>query len=78
MDDQNKNLILATVLSVLVILVWFLLFPPEQPVVDATAPIQGAGDVPVAQVDAAGEAATSETALAEQSRADPISHRTAH
>jgi len=66
MDDQNKNLILATVLSVLVILVWFLLFPPEQPVVDATAPIQGAGDVPVAQVDPSGEAATAETALAEQ------------
>ena len=31
MDDQNKNMILATALSFLVILVWFLLFPPEQP-----------------------------------------------
>ncbi len=32
MDDQNKNLIIATALSFLVILVWFLLFPPpEQP-----------------------------------------------
>ncbi|MEM7490361.1 MAG: membrane protein insertase YidC [Pseudomonadota bacterium] len=30
MDEQNKNLILATVLSALVLLVWFLLFPPEQ------------------------------------------------
>lgn len=30
MDDQNKNLILATALSFLVILVWFLLFPPEE------------------------------------------------
>ncbi|GIT89988.1 membrane protein insertase YidC [Jannaschia pagri] len=30
MDDQNKNLILATVLSALVMLVWFVLFPPEQ------------------------------------------------
>ncbi|UWQ20045.1 membrane protein insertase YidC [Jannaschia sp. W003] len=30
MDDQNKNLILATVLSALVILVWMVLFPPEQ------------------------------------------------
>jgi YidC/Oxa1 family membrane protein insertase len=29
MDDQNKNLILATALSFLVILVWFLLFPPQ-------------------------------------------------
>ncbi len=30
MDDQNKNLILATVLSFAVILVWFLLFPPPE------------------------------------------------
>jgi YidC/Oxa1 family membrane protein insertase len=29
MDDQNKNLLLATGLSFLVILVWFWLFPPE-------------------------------------------------
>lgn len=34
MDDQNKNLILATALSFLVILVWFLLFPPDAQVVD--------------------------------------------
>lgn len=34
MDDQNKNLILATVLSFLVILVWFVLFPPEQAPID--------------------------------------------
>ncbi|NDR56944.1 membrane protein insertase YidC [Aliiruegeria sabulilitoris] len=32
MDDQNKNLILATALSFLVILVWFVVFPPEEPV----------------------------------------------
>ena len=31
MDDQNKNLILATALSFLVILVWFVLFPPPEP-----------------------------------------------
>ena len=30
MDDQNKNLILATALSFVVILVWFLLFPPPE------------------------------------------------
>ncbi|OSP55168.1 membrane protein insertase YidC [Pseudoruegeria sp. SK021] len=29
MDDQNKNLILASALSLIVILVWFVLFPPE-------------------------------------------------
>ncbi|SEN90696.1 protein translocase subunit yidC [Gemmobacter aquatilis] len=38
MDDQNKNLILATALSFLVILVWFVLFPPEEPAVDPNAP----------------------------------------
>ncbi|MGI1663985.1 membrane protein insertase YidC [Palleronia sp. KMU-117] len=48
MDDQNKNLILATALSFAVILVWFLLFPPEEPVpVDtlpqATATTEGPG-----------------------------------
>ena len=31
MNDQNKNLILATALSFIVILVWFLLFPPPNP-----------------------------------------------
>ncbi|WP_424976258.1 membrane protein insertase YidC [Dinoroseobacter sp. S124A] len=40
MDDQNKNLILATALSFLVILVWFLVFPPEEPVSDPNAPAQ--------------------------------------
>ena len=43
MDDQNKNLILATVLSALVLLVWFVLFPPEQqaPSVAETATSDG-------------------------------------
>ncbi|MEI4232748.1 membrane protein insertase YidC [Roseovarius sp. D22-M7] len=30
MDDQNKNLILATALSFVVILVWFVMFPPPE------------------------------------------------
>ncbi len=38
MDDQNKNLILATVLSSLVILAWFWMFPPADTPVDANAP----------------------------------------
>ena len=38
MDDQNKNLILATVLSFLVIMVWFVVFPPPEPVIDPNAP----------------------------------------
>ncbi len=31
MDDQNKNLIMATALSFAVILIWFVLFPPPEP-----------------------------------------------
>jgi len=31
MDDQNKNLILASVLSFIVIVVWFVMFPPPEP-----------------------------------------------
>ena len=30
MDDQNKNLLMATGLSFVVILIWFLLFPPPE------------------------------------------------
>ncbi len=43
MDAQNKNLILATVLSALVLLVWFVVFPPEQqaPSVAETATSDG-------------------------------------
>ena len=37
-DNNNKNLILATILSFLVILVWFVLFPPPEPVTDPNAP----------------------------------------
>ncbi|MGB8621742.1 MAG: membrane protein insertase YidC [Paracoccaceae bacterium] len=43
MDDQNKNLILATALSFLVILVWFFMFPPKDQAPDATATQQTAG-----------------------------------
>jgi YidC/Oxa1 family membrane protein insertase len=31
MEDQNKNLILATVLSMMVVLVWMVFFPPPEP-----------------------------------------------
>ncbi|MBN2906280.1 MAG: membrane protein insertase YidC [Rhodobacteraceae bacterium] len=68
MDDQNKNLILATALSFLVILAWFLLFPPEQATpVDpaAVTASQSAPDIAAAPpVPATGQiaAATPETA----------------
>ncbi len=37
MDDQNKNLLLATGLSFAVVVVWFVLFPPPEPVIDPNA-----------------------------------------
>lgn len=80
MDDQNKNLILATALSFLVILVWMFLFPPEEPVVDpnasptAVTQADGTAVVPptagsTAQAGApASPAETRETALADDVR----------
>jgi YidC/Oxa1 family membrane protein insertase len=39
MDDQNnKNLVLTIVLSMLVVFVWLVFFPPPEPVVDPNAP----------------------------------------
>ncbi|WP_163848930.1 membrane protein insertase YidC [Pseudooceanicola aestuarii] len=38
MDDQNKNLILATALSFIVILVWLVVFPPPDTATDPNAP----------------------------------------
>ncbi len=46
MDDQNKNLILATALSFAVILIWFLLFPPPEATnQDPNAIVSAEGDV---------------------------------
>ncbi len=60
MQDQNKNLILATALSFLVILVWFVLFPPPEPTVDPNAPaITAQGNLPPAL---AGEPGAAEAA----------------
>lgn len=74
MDDQNKNLILATGLSFLVILVWFILFPPpEAEPVDPNAPIVAAEEaiVPTAELTTATSAPTStefQTRLADADR----------
>lgn len=62
MDDQNKNLILATALSFLVILVWFLIFPPEEPVSDPNAPNQIAQQADGADVALTPPAAVTEAA----------------
>jgi YidC/Oxa1 family membrane protein insertase len=52
MDDQNKNLILATVLSGLVILGWITFFPPE-PVVPPQTTQETASQTPSASGDIA-------------------------
>ena len=66
MDDQNKNLILATALSFIVILVWFVLFPPPEPQtpLDASPPVaatstDGSATVPSAPADALAQPANS-------------------
>ncbi|MEY4984022.1 MAG: hypothetical protein RIR62_2288, partial [Pseudomonadota bacterium] len=56
MDDQNnKNLLLATVLSFLVVLVWFFLFPPEDPAL--TAPPAAVSETSTAVTPPAADAA---------------------
>lgn len=53
MDDQNKNLLLATALSFAVILVWFVMFPPaEQPATDPNAAVTAEATTPVADTTA--------------------------
>ena len=53
MDDQNRNLILATGLSFVVILVWFVLFPPPDAVEDPNAlpPAAQTGAAPAVGAD---------------------------
>lgn len=82
MDDNNKNLLLATGLSFLVIFVWFILFPPEQaevqPEVAETTftQVDGVASVPqadgtfvaAAPIEAATPEATRENALAQTDR----------
>jgi len=54
-DQNNKNLILAMVLSMAVIMVWMVLFPPPEPAVNPNAPVTAEGQAalpPVAATDA--------------------------
>ncbi|KJZ19055.1 membrane protein insertase YidC [Loktanella sp. S4079] len=62
MDDQNKNLILATVLSFAVIMAWTILFPQEEPLVDVG---NEAATVSAAAVPGTAEADPSATAPTE-------------
>ena len=67
MDDQNRNLILATALSALVILVWLTFFSPEQPApppVETAATSQSEGQAAVSP--AANQAAPTPTAAGQE------------
>lgn len=66
MDDQNKNLILATVLSFLVILVWYTVFAPAVP---PTAPNTELSSASATVAATGGSAATSPTAIAPEGAA---------
>ena len=65
MDDQNKNLILATALSFLVILAWFFFFPPPEPVAPPQPAAVTASDAPAAVPPAATGTAAGAAAAAE-------------
>ncbi|PCH75093.1 MAG: membrane protein insertase YidC [Rhodobacteraceae bacterium] len=66
MDEQNKNLILATVLSFMVILVWFVLFPPPEP-----DPVTQ--DTSVSETIAQGDTAQGDTASVPSTAQSPAS-----
>ena len=67
MDGQNnKNLILAMVLSMLVITVWMFLFPPPEPAQDPDAPTTAEGQAALPPA-VPGEGAT----VADPAAADP-------
>ena len=71
MDDQNKNLILATALSFVVILIWFVLFPPPEPeATDLDAPVAEDVSTPVGDVAATPEAAPGATPATDEPAAD--------
>ena len=57
MDDQNKNLILATALSFAVILVWFVMFPPPEPPITEDPAVVSETNAPDATPTAAAPAA---------------------
>ncbi|HEY0212356.1 MAG TPA: membrane protein insertase YidC [Paenirhodobacter sp.] len=71
MESQNKNLIIATVLSVLVLLGWTYFFPPQSPPPSETVSDTAAAtsDAPVtATIDAASTEAATEQAVAASPR----------
>jgi len=74
MDDQNKNLILATALSFLVILVWFAFFPPPEVDPGAQAVEQTQADGTTVPAAAPSAAATPNVETPLQTRAETLAN----
>ncbi|MCF6314689.1 MAG: membrane protein insertase YidC [Marinosulfonomonas sp.] len=72
MDDQNKNLILAVVLSGIVMLVWSVWFQPPPPPVDLTLPPSTAQNADGTSV------ATPPSVIAQDSTTAPIAPTNSH
>ncbi|MCK0149749.1 membrane protein insertase YidC [Marivita sp. S6314] len=72
MDDQNKNLLIATALSFAVILGWFVLFPPPEPTVDPETALPPAADSAAPAIAATPEAAPGAATGATQSAAPTV------
>jgi YidC/Oxa1 family membrane protein insertase len=70
MDDQNKNLILATALSALVILVWMVFFPPAEVVPADPATVTTQDTTAPVTADPAVATAADTTAIATAKRVD--------
>ncbi len=66
MDDQNKNLLIATALSFAVILGWFVLFPPPDPALDPETALPPASETATPSVATTPEAAPADASTATQ------------
>lgn len=74
MNDQNKNLILATVLSFVVILVWLTMFPPPKTATDDLGDYVSTLDTPV---DSAGDPTAGDPTAGDPTAGDPTAGDTA-
>ena len=78
MDDQNKNLILATALSFLVILLWFAFFPPPEvdpgPQTETAQGTSAPADANAVPAAPTAEATAPAVTSAPQTRADALAN----
>ncbi|MEM8979944.1 MAG: membrane protein insertase YidC [Pseudomonadota bacterium] len=76
MDEQNRNLILACALSLLVIIVWPFIVPPPEPVPGATSQSGANGEAVVAGADQSSQSTTIPNSNTAPSSAEPMDRAT--